>query len=158
MGPKANGDPTFLDGQVSKIPLQWGLEVTKIYDNVTTTNNYGTIGFFTSFARSFNIGASEVTLSNNQFVKYGGIPNTTLGQTQYDAVTSINYITDNVGAVVPETYVGRTSNIEAPIEPITICLKSADGRRRAAIVIGADGSTSTKILFDDYNKDECDGS
>lgn len=146
-----------LDSQVSKIPLQWGIQITDIVDNAA--NTYGTIGFFTTFARTFNTPTGDdITLSNNQSVKYGAIPTTSLNQSPFLTVGSINKITDNIAVPVSgDIYVDTTSNVVAAgVRPraVTICLKSSDGRR-AAIVIGADGSTTTQIQFDNYDTGKC---
>jgi type II secretory pathway pseudopilin PulG len=159
VAPDANPDDKDLAGEVSIIELDWGLQVTDIKDGITpTANEYGVIGFFTSFAKTFSTGAQETAISNNQSVRYGAIPGTSIGQPAENAVNILNNITDNESAGAPDVYVNVTGRNSATINGnnfITICLKSADDSRRAAIVIGLDGTTSTQVQFDDYDRGLC---
>ena len=161
VAPDAFPDVMNLDSQVSKIPLLWGMKVTDIYDNntVVAPKPYGTIGFFTSFSKAFYTPTGDINISNNQSIRYGAIPATFLGQSPYDAVSKINKITDDASLPVSgDNYIDTTSNtIVSGVRQraVIICLKSADDKRRAAIVIGADGTTSTQIQFDNYDGTKC---
>jgi type II secretory pathway pseudopilin PulG len=149
-----------LESHISKIRLQYGLKITDVVDSVSPIPTaYGAIGFFTTFSQSFNTPTGDdITLSNNQNIRYGAIPSTSLNQSPIDAVSSINKITDQFPATSPDLYIDTTSNVVvAGVRPraITICVRSVDNKRRAAIVIGANGTTSTQIQFDNYDGAKC---
>jgi len=126
-------DSLGLLDQVAIINLDWGLQVTDIQDSTPT--DFGVIGFFTTFSKSLGVGANQINVSNNQSVRFGGIPGTTLGQVTDEAVRIINSITDNSADSAPATTFVTLSDLSTS-SPITICLKSADGNKRAALALG----------------------
>lgn len=151
VAPATDGDPNLLEDEVSKINLDWGLKVTDIRFEAPPVNSWGVIGFFTSFSSTFSSGISEEKISNNQKVRYAYIPDTLLNQLDHEAVAIVNTITDKN----PPDGADRYINLSGINNPVTICLQSADENRRAAIVIGADGTTSTLVQFDDYDRSLC---
>jgi len=141
-GTTTSGEP--LEAFVSSYQLQWGLHIT---DVVSSTASYGGIGFFTSFAR--NVAGDQV--SNSQFVRYSGIPTTVLDSNQTSFVNKADKITDSPSPLPGEIPLYLTGD-----KRITICLGTPNGRR-AAIYIGGDRNTTTRVDFDNYDPTICQG-
>jgi len=149
VGPSVAGD--FLDNEVAKTKLDWGLKVTRIVIGDTLPiEDYGSIGLFTSFSSTITSGIEVDQISNNQLVRYGGIPGTTRGQVSTSVVDAIDVLTSDSSASSPARYIDLQGN-----NPITICLENAGGDKKAALVIGIGGSTTTTVQFDDYDRALC---
>ena len=125
-------NPRAVTQDVENIALDWGLRVTGLGDS---SNNYASIGFFTSFSRSFGSGLNQTTVQNTQAVRYVGIPNSVAGETVSSLANKIANVTS-------------TSQ-----ESILICLEKSDRSKKAAILLGEEGSASTTVLFDDPRVD-----
>ncbi len=122
---------------VQRYQLQWGLTITGVVYDGSPVEDYGGVGFFSSFAKTFK----RVDVSNNQAVKYSFIPASSLATTEASFVNNAN------GKI-------KSSLDLAGKKAVTVCVKSPEGKI-AAIVLGGDNSTSTEIQFDNYNPDVC---
>lgn len=150
VAPADTADFFDLRSEVNEETLDWGLRVTRMYQG---GNDLAAIAFFTSFSNSAGVGLDATDISNNQSVRYGGIdlplpvgPRT--DPLPEDIVPTINALTDDISD--PANYI----ELNSP-DPITICVQNAQEDRRASIIVGQDGTTSTAIRFDTYDESIC---
>ncbi len=132
--------PKAAPNSVETIALDWGLRVTKVFvtDSSGANTNIGAVGLFTAFT---TFAAEEnAVISNNQQVRHMGIAGSTFGMTA-----------DDSGVFTPIANIASEPNGDA----VTICLQKADQTKRAAIVIGKDGTRGTTVQFDGYDS-ECE--
>lgn len=156
IGPSSLVDP--LNEEITILRLDWGLRVTNI--QASDGVEYGALGFFTSFSNTLSDPVGDTTISNNQKVRYGAIPDSSLkkdgppaeaGQNPFEMVNIINSLTDTSPSLT-----GRSRQIDlSGSRSITICLQNAEQDRRAAIILGADGQTNTRMEFDFYDEAVC---
>lgn len=153
VAPTDPGDFYQLADQISIVPLDWGLNVTRVATGPAPSQFLGGVAFVTTFSNSVGVGLDETDISNSESVRYGGIDRPTGAidadvPTEESIISRVNRITDN--PVQFNDYVEFNNPA-----PIIICLQSASEDRRAAVVIGEDGTTSTTTQFDDYNEAVC---
>ncbi len=140
--PKAvsmTSDATF-NSSVEEYMLLYGLRVRKVIRPVSPSVNtdFGTIGLMSNFG--------GVSVSDAQSIKIGGIVGTSLGQTEGQAVTIINSLTDDPTQSATNGYI----NTNTP-EGIVLCLIDQNNMK-ASVSLGALGSNATKLDIDTYDR------
>lgn len=130
-------NPVILDNTVlgynTDYPLAWGLRISSVETDITSGPVSG-IAFMASFAKQIN----TRSVSNSQNVRYGNIPGD---------------LTDDLSVFTAKNI--DESTVTGP-EPIVICLQSRDNdRKKAALIIGDDGTTQTKLEFDTTRAQAC---
>lgn len=133
--------PGFLD-TISEIPLRNGVEISRVFNGdgpnpLTFDMMYGSIAILTAFEGSTPAG------DVSQAVQIGAIRGTALGNTKLQAYNLINQL--------QTTSPGNNGEFVRAEGGMVICL-SGEGDRKASVVIGAKGSTGTKLDIDTYDQ------
>ena len=138
---RVTADPSFHDA-TEQYELLYGLRVTRVARPAVSVKDYGVVGVFTQF------GANGI--SDAQSVQVGGIVGSAFGSNKNQAVNIINRITDDSTKQGDDGFIEKNTN-----EGIVVCLENANGSRKASVVFGARGTSTTTLLIDAYNKDIC---